>query len=81
MEVVFNEFYESFFEDLTDWGKLGSHYGFGGNQRTIVQLFGQLDNTKLHSKCKTPLLFLVQPLLHQGSVSLPQCAPSFFPFV
>jgi hypothetical protein len=71
MEAVSNEFCESFFEDSTDWGKLGSHYGFGGNQRTVVQLFGQLDNTKLHLRCKTPLSSLVQPSLHRGSMSLP----------
>jgi hypothetical protein len=63
MEVVSNEFCESFFEDSIDWGKLRSHYGFGGNQRIVVQLFGQLDNTKLHSRHKTPLSFLVQPFV------------------
>jgi hypothetical protein len=59
MEVVSNEFCQSFFEDLTNWGKLGFHYGFGGNQKTIVELFGQLDDIKLHSKHKTPLSSLV----------------------
>jgi hypothetical protein len=50
--------------DLTNWGKLGFHCGFGGNQRTVVQLFGQLDGAKLHSRRKAPLSSLVQPLLH-----------------
>jgi hypothetical protein len=59
MEAVSNEFCKSFFEDLIDWGKLGFHYGFGGNQRIVVQLFGQLDNTKLHSRHNTPLSSLV----------------------
>jgi hypothetical protein len=38
MEVVSNQFCESFFEDSTDWGKSGFHYGFGENQRSIIQL-------------------------------------------
>jgi len=77
---VFDEFRDTCSRDLTNWGKLGSHYGLNGNQRTTIQLFGQLDSTKLHSRWKTPSSFPCQPLSHWGSTSLlqPHSPFSFF---
>ncbi len=37
------EFNDNISEILVDWGKLGSHYGDGGNRRIAIQLFKQMD--------------------------------------
>jgi hypothetical protein len=47
---VFDEFRDTFFKNSANWGKLQFHYGRSGNWRTTIQLFRQLDNTKLHSR-------------------------------
>ncbi len=68
-----------FFENLTTLGKLKFHYGLSGNRRTTIQLLRQLDGIELHLRPKTPSPPPNLPLLHQGSMSPPQCAPFFFP--
>jgi hypothetical protein len=67
-------FCEFFSMNSVDLGKLGSHYGLGGNQRIAIQLLRQLDGIKLYLICKTPLPFPFQPWPHRGSMSPPQCA-------
>jgi hypothetical protein len=37
---AFDELKESTFEDLVDWGNLGSHYDLLGNRRIVVHLLG-----------------------------------------
>jgi len=45
---VSNDFNEYKFEYSNDWDKLGSFFGLSGIQWTTIQLFGQLNGTKLH---------------------------------
>jgi hypothetical protein len=73
VSYVLNEFRESFSQYLTNWGKLGSHYGLGGNQRTTVQLFGQLDDIELHLKFRTPSLSLSQPSSSRFNILASMC--------
>jgi hypothetical protein len=48
------EFNDNISKDLVYWGKLGSHYGHGGNWRIAIQLFRQLDGKGMELKNTTP---------------------------
>jgi len=83
------EFNDNISKDLVDWGKLGFHYGHGGNWRIVILLFKQLDGKEMELKNTTPSSPPCMPLPCQISRSpfhlclchpcLPLCIPVTIP--
>jgi hypothetical protein len=84
---VFDDLGEDTFEDSNVWDKHWFYVGLGGIWKATIQLFGQLDKTKLHwtwhvkkqEKWRKSVPSLIQSSLHWSYVSPLQSAHVFIP--